>query len=42
VRSLMISRSNCAYCGSPQYAHYAERVIMQSHSAKAAVWLAYQ
>jgi len=24
------------------FAHYAERVIMQSHSAKAAVWLAYQ
>jgi hypothetical protein len=42
VRSAIICRSNSAYCGSPQSAHYAERAIMQSHSAQVAVWPAYQ
>ena len=32
VRSEMISRSNCAKCGAPHYAQYAERAIMQSGS----------
>jgi len=34
VRSEMISRSNCAYCGEAQYAHNAECAIMQSGSAE--------
>jgi hypothetical protein len=32
----MISLSNCAYCGELQYAHNAERAIMQSHDAEVA------
>ncbi len=38
----MISRSNCALCGAPHNAHYAECGIMQSHRAEVAVWPAFQ
>ena len=37
VRSLLISRSNWAYCGEPQYAHYAGRAIMQSQRIQVAL-----
>ena len=39
TRSRRISRSNSAFCGEPQNADYAKRAVMQSHSAKVALWL---
>jgi hypothetical protein len=42
TRSRMQSRSNSAFCGSSQNVDDAECAIMQSHSAEAALWPAYE
>jgi len=42
LRSRSISRSNSAFCGSMQNADYAERAIMQSHNAAAALLLTFR